>query len=492
MTRLVVVSNRIADLVQPTQSGGLAVALTDALKERGGVWLGWDGNITERSAGAAVESIGNVKAVSMSFSQSEYDQYYGGFANSVLWPLLHYRLDLIDYQPEHFDTYMKVNRRFANELTGLLDEDDVIWVQDYHLIPLAAFLRASGCHQRIGFFLHVPFPSPDILTASPHHRELIDALLQYDVIGFQTHVDASNLKHYLTENTKAEIADDGTVEVDGRNVLIERFPIGIDVSSFEELAKQVTEEIKIDMLRRQLLGRRQIIGVDRLDYSKGLPQRFSAFDRFLQQNPEHERSVSLLQIAPPTREDVEAYSQIREELEALNGAINGRFADFNWTPIRYIHRTVPRPILAVLYRFSEVGLVTPLRDGMNLVAKEYVAAQDPDNPGVLVLSKFAGAAEEMGDALLVNPYDVDQIATTLRQALNMPLEERKERHAALLRSVREFDATNWMRKFLDKLDNSPRQYVLPQSEQSQPVFKPNHPQTADIGFDPAPGLAKLV
>src|SRR5690606_8214303 len=234
-------------------------------------------------------------------------------------------------------------------------------------------------------------------------------------------------------------------------VVVDRFPIGIDTAGFAAMARQADEAVQIDLMRRKILGRKQMIGVDRLDYSKGLPERMRAFGRLLEQHPELEKAVTFLQIAPPTREEVDAYSDIRQELEALAGAINGRFADFNWTPLRYIHRMVPREKLAPLYRGSQVGFVTPLRDGMNLVAKEYVAAQDPEDPGVLILSKFAGAAEEMRQALIVNPYDTHQMARQLYRALTMPLKERQRRHTSLMKSIMRNDAKAWLSGFMAKL-----------------------------------------
>ena len=452
MSRLVIASNRVADLRAATQTGGLAVALADALKERGGVWFGWDGERQGLTGGEpAVETIGKVKRVAAPLSPQDVSDYYFGYANSVLWPLFHYRLDLVDYRPAFFAGYGRVNETFARQLLPFLKPDDLVWCHDYHLIPLAGHLRRLGCRQRIGFFLHIPFPPPDLLHAAPNHAELIDALLEHDVVGFQTHADAGNFKLYLGEHTPAVQVAENRFRVGERTVVIDRFPIGIDAAGFAAMARDADEEVRIDLMRRQVLGRRQVIGVDRLDYSKGLPERIRAFGRLLEQHPELEKTVTFLQIAQPTREEVDAYADIRMELETLAGSINGRFSDFNWTPVRYIHRPVSRRKLAPLLRGSQVGLVTPLRDGMNLVAKEYVAAQDPDDPGVLVLSKFAGAAEEMRQALIVNPYDIDDMARQLHRALTMPLKERRRRHRALLDHVTRQDAAAWLGAFLAAL-----------------------------------------
>ncbi len=455
MSRLVVVSNRVADLRKSTQSGGLAVGLADAVKERGGVWFGWSGEIIEDAPGEpAVETVGEVTQVATPLTSKDYSEYYLGYSNSVLWPLFHYRLDLVDYHQEYFEGYIRTNRHFAAQLVPFLRPEDVIWIHDYHLIPLAGELRRLGCRQRIGFFLHIPFPPPDLFAASPNHGELVESLAQCDVIGLQTSADAGNLMHYLDGLDGAQRIDDNSYRIGGRTVVIDRFPIGIDAAAFRDMATSTSEDVAIDIMRRKILGRKQIIGVDRLDYSKGLPERMRAFGKLLAERSEMEKAVTFLQIAPPTREEVDAYSEIRIELEGLAGSINGRFADFNWTPIRYIHRPVPRDKLAALFRASQVGFVTPLRDGMNLVAKEYVAAQSSEDPGVLILSQFAGAAEEMQQALIVNPYDVEDMAQKLYDALHMPLDERRERHEALCSHVMHQDARRWLTTFLAALEST--------------------------------------
>jgi trehalose 6-phosphate synthase len=452
MSRLVIVSNRVADLKATSQKGGLAVGLADAVKERGGLWFGWDGTTTDQAT-ASAETVGKVAMVATSLTEADYEEYYLGYANNVLWPLCHYRLDLVNYRPDFFRGYRRVNKRFAYELGPHLRADDTIWVHDYHLIPLARQLRRAGSRHRIGFFLHIPFPPPDLLSASPNHVWLIDVLLDYDLVGFQSSSDAGNFLRYLEMQRGLKPEPDGSIRHAGRSVHVGIFPIGIDAEGFAGMADKVFDDVQIDRLRRQILGRKQVIGVDRLDYSKGLPDRLKAFERLLELHPEMHKQVSLLQIAPPTREDVSAYTAIRSELEGLTGAINGRYADFNWTPVRYIHRSVEREKLAALYRSSQVGFVTPMRDGMNLVAKEYVAAQNAEDPGVLVLSQFAGAAEELQEALIVNPFDQDEMARSLHAALVMALEERRERHSALFERVRRQDARAWLAGFLAVLED---------------------------------------
>ncbi|WP_157017086.1 alpha,alpha-trehalose-phosphate synthase (UDP-forming) [Mesorhizobium xinjiangense] len=462
MKRLVVVSNRVADLSK-AQAGGLAVGLADSLSQRGGVWMGWDGQTLKSvdQTEPTIRKFGDVTRVTIPLTQDDYDNFYLGFSNSVLWPLFHYRLDLVEHQSAFLEGYRRVNAKFATALLTVLKPDDLIWIHDYHLIPLAAELRQRGCKQRIGFFLHIPFPPPEVLAAVPRHRWLVESLLEYDVIGFQTHTDLGNLAHYVEEQLGLTMGEEGRIAINGRAVTAGCFPIGIDVDAFAEMASHSNQEVDIETARRKVLERSQIIGVDRLDYSKGLPERLSGFARLLELYPQMRKSVDLMQIATPTREEVDAYVEIRKDLEALSGAINGRFADFNWTPVRYIHGTVPREALAALFRAAQVGMVTPLRDGMNLVAKEYIAAQSMDDPGVLVLSKFAGAAEDLHEALIVNPYDTDDVARNLCRALTMPLEERQERQEALLVRIRKHDAAHWLKSFLAVLED---QGLLPPND----------------------------
>ncbi|MGE3247002.1 MAG: trehalose-6-phosphate synthase [Beijerinckiaceae bacterium] len=456
MNRLVVVSNRVADISNPNQAGGLAVGLGDALTDRGGIWFGWDGNVVKQGTRVAPSIAENksVTTITLPMTAKDYEEYYAGFSNGVLWPVFHYRLDLERYEDAYLKGYRRVNSKFADALTPFLKSDDLIWIHDYHLIPLATELRRRGCKQRIGFFLHIPFPPMDILAAAPHHEWLTSCLLDYDVIGFQTNADLTNFRHYIVDRMKGQWFEGGAIAAQKKSATAKAFPIGINVEAFRAMSRTNEADEQIALLQRRLTARTHVIGVERLDYTKGLPARLKAFGRLLEKYPENIKHVSLMQIASPSREQVEAYVDIKEELEALSGQINGAYADFDWTPVRYMNRAVPRNILAALFRGSQVGLVTPLRDGMNLVAKEYVAAQDDDNPGVLILSKFAGAAEQMSEALLINPYNVDEMSDTLQRAIRMPLQERKERQAALLAKITQFDARQWQQSFLGVLGSA--------------------------------------
>jgi trehalose 6-phosphate synthase len=456
MTRLVVVSNRLADPRKPA-AGGLAVALGESLRQSGGLWFGWSGVIADHAtddAEAHLQQAGKVTLATIDLSREDHDSYYLGYSNGVLWPVFHGRLDLANFDSGFVSGYRRVNQLFARKLLPLLRDDDVIWVHDYHLIPLAAELRALGCRQRIGFFLHIPFPPQITMVAVPQHEWLMRALFAHDLIGLQSGRDVRHFEDYVHREAGGQILGDHQYSAFGHTVRCEAFPIGIDVDEFIALGQGREAREMYQTMRREYSARRLLVGIDRLDYSKGIPQRVQSFRELLARHPENHRSATLIQIASPSRETVDAYDGIRRELEALCGAINGDYGELDWMPVRYIHRVVARRRVPGLCRAAAVGLVTPLRDGMNLVAKEYIAAQDPDDPGVLVLSRFAGAAEQLKEALLVNPYDIHASAEIMQRALWMPLEERRERHQKLLARIREQDVHWWRNRFLAALRGS--------------------------------------
>jgi trehalose 6-phosphate synthase len=430
----------------------LAVALADVLNQMGGLWFGWSGKIVDSDADDVhFQQAGPVKLATIDLSQVDHDAFYLGYSNGVLWPVFHYRLDLADFDTGYINGYRRVNQLFARKLMPLLRDDDIIWVHDYHLIPLAAELRALGCRQRIGFFLHIPLPPPLILAAIPGHDWLIRALFAYDLVGFQSAADLSHFAGYVETEAHAQPVAEGRWRAFGRTVQAGAFPIGIDVEEFTELSNAPEAVEMYHRMKEEYSRRKLLVGVDRLDYSKGLPQRLRAFRELLARYPETRNSATLIQIASPSRENVSAYNDILHELESLCGSINGNFGELDWMPVRYMHRTVARARLPGLYRASRVALVTPLRDGMNLVAKEFLVAQNAEDPGVLVLSRFAGAAEQLGEALLVNPYDSEGTAAAIQLALQMPVEERRNRHNALMQTIRRFDVHWWCDTFLDAL-----------------------------------------
>ena len=444
MSRVVVVSNRVASPRQAAQSGGVAVAIADLMHQRETLWVGWSGAIgKETGQGPRIERTGSKgRLVTLSLTEQEHRQYYLGYANSVLWPVFHNRVDLAQLEAGYYASYQSVNRKFADALKALLRPDDIIWVHDYHFVPLADCLRRLGVTNPIGFFLHIPFPPSQAFLAVPENLALAHAFAAYDLVGLQTTTDVAHMIDYLEHGASGRLLPDGRIRVGDRVVAIAAVPVGIDPDYFAETARGTAGA-------RDELAR--ILGVDRLDYTKGLPQKFRGFGRFLQQCPEYAGKVILTQIAAPTRESVEAYTDIRKELESVSGAINGAYSDLDWVPIHYINRTIARSKLPALYRNARIGLVTPLRDGMNLVAKEYVASQDVADPGVLVLSRFAGAAEQMHGALIINPYNIDEIAQAIASGLEMGLEERRSRHATLMAGLSAGNVHHWSGDFLARL-----------------------------------------
>ncbi|KVC19346.1 trehalose-6-phosphate synthase [Burkholderia diffusa] len=455
MSRLIIVSNRVAPISEgEPAAGGLAIGVYDALKETGGMWFGWSGEVVASGAPQIrIEERGPVTFATIGLSRRDYDQYYRGFSNATLWPAFHYRADLIQYDRHEFEGYSRVNVWLAQQLVPLLQDDDVIWVHDYHLIPFARALRAAGVKDRIGFFLHIPFPAAQVLVNVPPHRELVESLCAFDLLGFQTEPDLRAFCDYIEFEAGGEVAREGRtmrVSAFGSTLRAAAYPIGVYPDEIASLA-QAGEHGKAARMATSLRGRQLIMSVDRLDYSKGLVERFRAFEKLLEHQASIRNRVSFLQIAPSTRADLRAYQDIRLQLEAESGRINGRYAELDWAPILYIHRQYDRQVLAALYRLARVGFVTPLRDGMNLVAKEYVSAQNPEDPGVLVLSRFAGAARELTGALIVNPIDIDGMADALSQALTMPLAERRARYADMIAQLRENNVSVWRDNFLRDL-----------------------------------------
>lgn len=456
MSRLVVASNRVAvpqgEGAMP--AGGLAVAVDAALKGRKGLWFGWSGEISQREAtGVHMIEQGPVTYALQGLSSDDYDAYYNGYCNRVLWPLFHYRIDLMKFDESQMEAYLRVNRLFAQRLADMIRPDDVIWVHDYHLIPMARLLRERGLRNKIGFFLHIPCPSPDILGTLPHHLEVIGALGHYDLVGFQTSADRDNFDRYVERY------------LPDRAVKTAVFPVSIETETFTLQAEEAVHSDFVQEIRDSLGGGQLIIGVDRLDYSKGITNRLEAFEWLLEHHPEWEGNVTYLQIAPKSRSAVPEYLEMDQFISMKMGQLNGRFGSPSWTPLRYVNRNFSREVLAGLYRVSDVALVTPFRDGMNLVAKEFLAAQDPEDPGALVLSEFAGAAAELeAGALIVNPYDTHAIGRSIDTALRMSAAERKRRFAKSMQALEGNDIHAWSERFLNALEGRRRETVVPLQE----------------------------
>jgi len=454
MTRLVAVSNRVTvPKLRSAPAGGLAVGVLAAMKARGGVWFGWSGNVADgEPAAATVSERQDVTYATIDLPRDDFEPYYGGYCNSVLWPLFHYFIGAVQYTEAQRAAYLRVNRLFAARLEPLLRKDDLVWIHDYHLIPLARELRERGARQPLGFFLHIPFPHVEALRALPNFEALVRDLLAYDLVGFQTARDVACFRSAVSEVLGAEaLRSDGSVRYGRRRIRLGVFPIGVDVDAIQSEARGAQGSETVKRMTAGLLGRRCVIGVDRLDYSKGLVDRFLAYERFMADHPDKHNHITFLQIAPLSRADVRTYAEIRRSLEQASGRINGRFAEPDWTPIRYLNRNFSHEVLMGFLRSSCVGVVTPVRDGMNLVAKEFIAAQDPEDPGVLVLSTLAGAAEEMSDALLVNPRDTRAVADAIDLALSMTPDERRSRHQRLLEVLRRNDIHAWHGRFVQQL-----------------------------------------
>ena len=454
MGRLIVVSNRVGqpNEVVGASVGGLAMALGAALREYNGVWFGWSGRTIETFTGQlSVQRGQGATVATVDLEEQDREEYYNGYANRTLWPLFHYRIDLAEYERGFAGGYQRANERFAETVIPLIEPDDMVWVQDYHMIPLGQELRKRGCGNRVGFFLHTPWPPRRLLLTLPEATELVATMFAYDVIGFHTEEWLQSFVDFVVLESGGNYAD-GILRLEGRQIRLITCPIGIDSDEFATLAKGEEAQETCRQMRESANGRAMIVGVDRLDYSKGLEERFLGYERFLIENPEERKEVFLLQIAPPSRGTVESYQRIRSTLEGLSGRINGAHADIDWVPIRYVNQGYSRAVLAGVYRAARIALVTPIRDGMNLVAKEFVAAQDPADPGVLILSRFAGAAAQLTEALLINPYSAEEMSDAIRTALAMPQAERIRRWHAMFEVICEQDVLWWRRRFTDALE----------------------------------------
>src|SRR5215471_6780068 len=451
---LVVVSNRVAKVrADEPMAGGLASALLPAVQSCGAIWVGSSGRLRDGSPKdtfAEIEALGAGAIATVDLPAAYYRGYYEGFANSVLWPALHSRADLIRASTDDYRCYREVNAFMARGLMRFGRADATYWIHDYHFLTMGAELRRLGVTRPLGFFLHTPWPVRCVMQGVPHHRDLVEAMLAYDLIGFQTEDDRRNFADYVREELALDVVGDMIATPHGP-ARIGVFPIGIDADAFASRAAKATTRREFGRLHASLQGRKLAIGVDRVDYSKGLDNRIRAFDRMLTTQPSLRGEVSLLQIAVPSRKQIAAYGQLNRDLATLVGEVNGRHGEVDWVPVRYVNKGYAQSTLAGFYRVAQVGLVTPLHDGMNLVAKEYVAAQNPADPGVLVLSEFAGAAKELDAAVLVNPHDIDGMAQAIARAMFMPAAERRARWIAMIDKLRANSVQRWFADFVATL-----------------------------------------
>jgi trehalose 6-phosphate synthase len=458
--RLLAISNRLPELRTPEDPsdarkrsvGGLVSALEPALSARGGLWLGWSGRTLPGDEPSAVEAAEDTSPpiAWIDLPQRWAERYYNGFCNRSLWPLLHTFPSRVRFHDAEWEAYEAANEAFAEAAMNLVDPGAAIWVHDFHLLLVAGAMRRRGHRGPIGLFLHVPFPGPDLFSMIPWADRLLDQLLEFDLIGLHTRWFVDNLRHCVSALTPARVGDD-VIEHRERRVHVAAFPIGIAPEGFREPPEPGMAE-EISSLLNAIAPSRLVVGVDRLDYTKGIPERLRAFSRLIHEHPEWRGKVSLVQVSVPSRADVPDYAEQRRQVENAVGRINGELGEASWVPVRYLYRSYPRNELSQLYRAADVGYVTPLRDGMNLVAKEYVAAQDPEDPGVLLLSRFAGAAFELPSAVLTNPWHEEGMARDLDRALRMSLEERRANHQKLLAAVHRTTATSWAEDFLTALE----------------------------------------
>jgi trehalose 6-phosphate synthase len=493
--RLIVVSNRLPIVLDldtagtwhiESGTGGLVTALGPVLRDRGGIWIGWlgtpgsrlpDKEDFERLLETGTRDTGfGLRYVNL--TPEEVAGYYAGFSNNIIWPLFHEFTSLCDFDPEYWQAYKTVNANFARRVAEESGPSDYIWVQDYHLLLMASQLKEMECNRTTGFFLHIPFPPLDIFLKVPWRLQILEAMLEFDLIGFQTVRDMRNFKHCV-QNMIPDAAESGnggqvrTFRRPDREVRVGAFPISIDFQSFADMAAKQKQSDQSVQGRREEDETLNILGVDRLDYTKGIPQRLRAIGLLLEKHPELCRKIVFNQVLVPSRQDVDTYDQLKLEIEQLVGEINGLYSCEGWVPVHYQFRSLSREELVQTYRKADVCLVTPLKDGMNLVAKEYCACS-VDNTGALVLSEFAGTAAELSQgALLVNPYDRNGVAEALHQALTMPLEEQTSRMQCMRAIIRRSDIANWANTFLHAaitrdLSHFPRVHLfVPDSEPSE-------------------------
>ncbi|RKH14096.1 bifunctional alpha,alpha-trehalose-phosphate synthase (UDP-forming)/trehalose-phosphatase [Corallococcus praedator] len=460
MARLLLVSNRLPVTVKVEKDsvsvgrspGGLATGLSRPHERSGGPWIGWPGDVsrlTDAQRTKVEAQLAELNCVPLYLSASEVSRFYEGYSNRVLWPLCHYMLDRIPRQDRDWDAYRKANERFADLAAKHYQPGDTIWVHDYQLMLVPGMLRERLPHARIGYFHHIPFPSSEIFSTLPRRTELLKGLLGADLIGFHA---VSYVRHFsgMLLRQLGLDTDIDRILFQGREVRVGAFPMGIDATSFETLAQDpaVLDEVKV--LHERAHDERLLLGIDRLDYTKGIPRRLLAVQRVLERSPALRGRLRFIQVAVPSRTQVQAYAEYRETVDELVGRINGQYGTVHSTPVHYLYRSLNEKQLVSLYRGADVMLVTPVRDGMNLVAKEFCAAR-PDEDGVLVLSEFAGAASEMRDALLINPYDVEGMADAIEEALEMPRAERQQRMRCLRAGVKARDVHWWVDSFLGRL-----------------------------------------
>ncbi len=459
--RVIVVSNRLPVTVTMNNdepklqhsSGGLVTALCPVLRQYSGYWIGWTG--TERTEDINrlfdEHSSTHYELVPLYLNSEERNNFYLGFSNEILWPLFHDLQSRCNFDPAYWKSYVAVNDRFASALLNVAGLHDFVWVQDYHLMLVADSVRRLGASLELAYFHHIPFPSPDIFEKLPWRVEVLRGLLRYHLLGFQTKRDRKNfiscVRKFVPDASISKVGDRTSVTVEGNRSLLGDFPIGIDFDEFSKGAEDQAVKEHAEQVKRDVAGCSVLLGVDRLDYTKGIPERLRAFRTLLESRPSLRGKVTLVQVVVPSRIDIPKYRELQTDIERLVSGINGQFGSPGWMPVHYIHRHLERSDLLAYYRAADIALITPLKDGMNLVCKEYCAAQVAE-PGVLILSEFAGAADQLEvGALLVNPNDIEGIGRAIQVALDMSADERQQRMSALRRVIQQEDVYRWARRF---------------------------------------------
>ncbi|QCR22784.1 bifunctional alpha,alpha-trehalose-phosphate synthase (UDP-forming)/trehalose-phosphatase [Pontibacter sp. SGAir0037] len=459
MAKLIIVSNRLPvklqekdnELQYKTSEGGLATGLGSIYKQDDNLWIGWPGMVVEDKGKQAriIKDLEQENMYPVFLTETEIKEFYEGFSNETLWPTFHYFSQYAVYDQQLWETYVSVNQKYCEEIIQQAGPEDTIWVHDYQLLLLPSMLRERLPNCTIGFFQHIPFPSYEVFRLLPWRKEILEGMLGADLVGFHTYDD---MRHFLSSVNRlvGHGGMHGWINTGARSLLVDSFPMGIDYDKYSSIAD--TEEVKRreTIYRSNLTAEKIVLSIDRLDYSKGIPQRLEAFELFLEKYPEFHQKVTLVMLVVPSRDEVEKYKELKEEVDELVGRINGKYSHINWNPIQYFYRSYPLETLSALYRMADIALVTPMRDGMNLVCKEYVASK-LDQKGVLILSEMAGASKELSEAMLINPNDINQLVEALRQALTMPEEQQKLSMSHMQDSLKRYNIHHWVSMFMDRL-----------------------------------------
>lgn len=459
MSKTIIISNRLpvkitkenGEYTLTPSEGGLATGLGDAYKKGDMLWLGWPGiDVPKEDEPQIIAKLAEINLTPVFLTREEINLYYEGFSNEVLWPVFHYLVTYARFEQAYWDSYMAVNKKFATATADIFTEGDKIWIQDYQLLCLPALLRAKFSNTVIGFFQHIPFPSYEIFRLIPWRDKLIEGMLGADLIGFHTYDD---VRHFLSTASRLTAVNfsSNIISVDNRKIMVEPFPMGIDFEKFDNLPLDPVVQNKIKNINQDRTVR-IILSIDRLDYSKGILERLKAFELLLQLHPNFLTQITLSMIVVPSRDTVAQYQDLKEQIDQLVGNINAKYRTMEWNPINYFYRSFPMETLSALYSVADVCLVTPMRDGMNLVAKEYIATRKKET-GVLILSEMAGASKELSDAIIVNPNNIGDMANAMVQALNMPLDEQKTRMHSMRLLVSKFNVQRWLNNFLTRMDD---------------------------------------